>query len=112
MILKIFVMKKILKIIGYLPAYVKRFFDNLNYYIRAEPTYSAISERSSEESLYPIVYSWWVGDGHYKEQNNAGIPIKFHIDGVVYSWSRICNYALYNFNEYKITGEKYHLDIF
>lgn len=105
-------MHKYIKIIRYFPKYLDRFFENVKFYFQRDKTYKDITERSFDNSLYPIDFSWWVKDGHYDIQNSNGIPVKHHIDGDAYSWSRICNYALYNFNEYKITGEANYLEKF
>lgn len=105
-------MTRFIKIIRYIPSYLRRFVENILFYLQNEKTYKDISYRSTDDNLYPIDFTFWVNDGHYDVQNSDGIPIKHHIDGDVYSWSRICNYALYNFNEYKITNDKRFLEKF
>jgi len=105
-------MNKSIRIIKKLPKYYNRFVENIIFYFQTEKTYKDITKRSDDNSLYPIDFTFWVEDGHYDGQNIDGIPVKHHIDGDVYSWSRICNYALYNYNEYKISNNKKYLDKF
>jgi D-glucuronyl C5-epimerase C-terminus len=88
----------------------------LSFYFCREDHYWKVSSLAAAEhpgllGPYPLDFGVQLRDGHYTRRDDCGLPVRLSRDGrsFVHNYTRVCGFALANWEIYLKTGDKISL---
>ncbi|AFD08913.1 D-glucuronyl C5-epimerase [Solitalea canadensis] len=107
--------QRILSTLGHTSEIFKRsslIFKGVNAFWRIPPNLDLTNYSNQETSLglYPLDYATIVKDGYYWLSDKEGLPVKPVWGNVIHNNTRLCGYAIGNWNLYYETNDEKYLE--